>query len=275
LKPNFKYKLRYLLVFSILITACAFAKKKDSLLDYSKTAELQFIDAMDDFDDRDCTAAEPKFQDVRKDFPYSSYAVLAGLRIADCQFIQGNHAEASILFEQFLKGHPTHEDAHYAAYKKGLCYYEMIPSDIFVMPPSHERDQSATRDARMAFSQFLRVYQSSSHRESAIEILSEVVDALVRHEIYVARFYLRRDDRRAAAVRLEKVRVNFAESTLVPDAMFLQSMIYLKMDKVADAKKVLNEIITYYPKHYQSQRAKEYLYYLGTIYQNGKRGSDG
>ena len=198
-----------LLLLIALGTVSCKSKKTDSILDYSRSAELLYTEALDLFDDQDCAEAEPKFQDVRRKFPYSSFADLAELHIADCQFIQGNHAEAAVLFEQFSKAHPTHEDAHYAAYKRGLCFYEMIPSDIFILPPPHERDQSATRDARTALQSFLKTYKESPWRERAKEILSEVVDALVQHEIYVAEFYLNRDDRQAAAVRLENVRVNF------------------------------------------------------------------
>lgn len=256
----------------LLLIGCGGSKSDDSLLDYTRSAERLFLAAMDDFDDQDCINAEPKFQEVRRQFPYSRYAVLSELRIADCQFIQDNHAEAAVLYEQFVSTRPTHEDTHYAAYKRGLSFVEMIPSDIFIMPPVHERDQSATRDARMALSKFIQTYPESEWQDEASALLAKVVDALVRHEIYVAEFYLHRGDKVAAAVRLEKVRVNFQESTLVPDAMFMQAMTYLELDKIKEARQVLGEIITYYPSHYQSLRAKDYLTHLD---KTKRRGGDG
>ena len=256
----------------LLSTGCLSPKSKDSLLDYSRSAETLFLEAMDEYDDQDCVSAEPKFQEVRRKFPYSRYAVLSELRIADCQFIQDNHAEASVLYEQFVAAHPTHEEAHYAAFRRGLSFVKMIPSDVFIMPPPYERDQSATRDARNALARFIKTYPESEWQDEAQALLSEVVDALVRHEIYVAKFYLSQDDKVAAAVRLEKVRVNFQESTLVPDAMFLQAMTYLELNKTKEAKRVLGEIITYYPSHYQSLRAKDYLKHLERA---KRRGSDG
>jgi outer membrane protein assembly factor BamD len=271
-----EYKFSVFFCGLLVFTAACGAKKSDSsLLDYTKSAELLYLDALDEYEDRDCVNAEPKFQDVRRNFPYSRYAVLAELRIADCQLVQGNHSEAAVLFEQFVKAHPTHEDAHYAAYRRGVCYVEMIPKDWLIMPPPHERDQSATRDARMALSLFLKTYKDSPWRERASELLSEVVDALVRHEIYVAKFYLSREDRRAAAVRLENVRENFKESSLVPDAMFLQAITYLELNKTAEAKRVFGEIVNFYPEHHQSQRAKAYLRELGGGASLDKRGGDG
>jgi outer membrane protein assembly factor BamD len=256
----------------VVLSSCIGQKSGDSLLDYSQSAERLFVDAMDEFDDKDCVSAEPKFQEVRRQFPYSRYAVLSELRIADCQFMQDNHAEAAVLYEQFVAAHPTHEEAHYAAFRRGLSFVKMIPKDVFILPASYERDQSATRDARNALNRFLQTYPKSQWRDEAEVLLRDVVDALVRHEIYVAKFYLARDDKVAAAVRLEKVRENFKESTLVPDAMFLQAMTYLELDKIEEATRVLGEIITYYPTHYQSLMAKDYLNHLG---KGRKRGTDG
>ena len=242
---------------------------EDTLLGYSQSAEILFEEAMDEYDDRDCISAEPKFQEVRKQFPYSRYAVDAELKIADCQFIMENHAEAAVSYEQFVSLHPTHEQADYAAFRRGECFVKMIPSDVFILPPSYERDQAATRDARTALSQFLERYPKSKWQDKAKALLSDVVDALVEHEMYVAKFYLSRDDRLAAAVRLEKIRVNFAESRKVPDAMFLQAMTYLKLNRNPDAERVLREIVSYYPNHYQSKRAQEYLAILNRKKEGG------
>ena len=264
-----------LAAFVLLFSACAGRTKSDSLINYTQTAEKQFSEAMDEFDDEDCATAEKLFSEVRKQFPYSRYAVLSELRLADCQFIQGNHAEAAVMYQQFVKMHPTHEEAHYAAYKQGLSYYEMIPGDWKITPPPHERDQAATRDARAAFLYFLKTYARSPWRDRAKELLGEVVDALVRHEIYVAEFYLHHDDRRAAAVRLEGISTGFPESTLVPDAMLLQAVTFMEMDETAQAEKVLKEIIERFPRRYQSLRAKDYLQYLNLKRKSEKRGGNG
>lgn len=235
---------------------------KGGVLDYTRSARELFESAMEEFDDEDCTEAEKLFEDVRRKFPYSKYAVDAELRIADCKFSDGSFAEAAVAYQQFVKAHPTHADAGYAAFRRGFAFVEQIPGDFFIMPPSHERDQSATRDAREAFSTFLRTYPESRYRERAGEELVRVVDALVRHEMYVARFYLSRDLRKAASVRLEGIWVSFPESTLVPDAMFLQATTFLEMGEPGEARRIFEEIARRYPEHYQTKRAKDYLAHM-------------
>jgi outer membrane protein assembly factor BamD len=254
---------------------CGGRSDSDSVLDYSANAERRFLEAMDEFDDEDCTEAQPMFLDIRSEFPYSRYAKLAELRIADCKFILGNHAEAAVAYRHFVKTHPTHEDAPYAAFRRGLCYYEMIPGDYIVTPPPHERDQAATRDARVAFSGFLRTYPETPWSARAAELLSEVEDALVQHEIYVAGFYLSRDDRRAAVVRLEGVREHFPESNLVPEAMLMQATVFLEMDDIAEARRVFQDIVTHFPGHHEGRRAEDYLEHLDAKHGSQKRGGNG
>jgi outer membrane protein assembly factor BamD len=187
----------------------------------------------------------------------------------------GNFSDAATKYQEFVKAHPTHEDAHYASYRRGLSYYEMAPSDLFIMPPAHERDLAAIRDARVAFSSFFANFKESPWRERAMEIFGEVENLLVRHEIYVAGFYLSRDDRNAAAVRLEGIQNEYPDSSLVPDAMFMQAVTFLEMDKVDEARRVFGAIIKHYPDHHQSKRARKYLRYLKHKSGNSKRGENG
>jgi len=259
----------------LAVPGCNKTPAQRSLLDYSLSAEALFEEAMEEFDDEDCVDAEKLFQEVRRQYPYSRFAPLADLRMADCQFIQGNHAAAAVAYQQFIRKYPTHEETHYAAFRRGLSFVEMIPGDWLITPPPHERDQAATRDARAALGSFLGTYPRSPHRERARELLAEVENALVRHEIYVARFYRSRKHLKAAAVRLEGVRVSFPDASLVPDAMFLQARTYLQLGRPGDATRVLREIIEFYPDHYQARRAGDTLKHLDAKRGNENRGGDG
>jgi outer membrane protein assembly factor BamD len=232
---------------------------QDNMLGYAQSAEKAYEKGMDDFEDEDCAGAEKTFEEVRRKFPFSRFAPLAELRIADCQYIQGSFSSAAVSYQQFLKTHPTHEDAHYAAFKKAMSYYELIPGDYLITPPPWERDQASTRDARMAFDSFIKTYPGSANVPKATQLLEEVENALVRHEMYVAKFYLSRADRRAAAVRLQGIRTQFPSSSLVPEAMLLQAQTYLEMAQPDKARAVLEEIVAYFPAHYQSLRARQYL----------------
>ncbi|MBN2341571.1 MAG: outer membrane protein assembly factor BamD [Deltaproteobacteria bacterium] len=253
-------KTNILLVLTMsIVCSCATTKTRPSYLDYSESARLLFQDATKAFDRERWTDAQNLFNEVKAEFPYSKYAPLAELRIADCSFELGSHAEAAVGYQHFIKLYPTHPEAHYAAFRKGESYYAQIPSDWFLTPPSFEKDQTATRDARAALGHFLRVFKDSKYVPKATELYEEVEAALIRHEMYVAEFYLKRDKKKAAAVRLESVERQFPNSPLIPDAMFLKAITLLEMGKMNEAKETFNDIINLYADHPQAKRAKKYL----------------
>lgn len=248
-----------MLLFLIFIGACSSITKRPSYLDYSESARILYSDALRAFDRERWTEAQRMFGNVIAEFPYSKYAPLAELRTADCSFELGSHAEAAVGYQHFIKLYPTHPDAHYAAFKKGEAYYAQIPSDWFLTPPAFEKDQTATRDARAALGHFLRVFKNSEYVPKATELYEEVEAALVRHEMYVAAFYLKREKKKAAAVRLESVERQFPNSPVIPDAMFLKAITFLELGKKSEALETFALIIDLFENHAQAKRAQKYI----------------
>lgn len=253
-----------LAILCVAAIACSAKQKNDTYLNYSESAKVMFDNGMESFERGRWAEADKIFIEVKRQFPYSRYASYALLRIGDCHFSLGSHPEAAVSYRQFLKTYPTHEEAHYAAFRVSESYYEQIPGDWLLLPPSHERDQTATRDARSSLARFITTYPGSEHIEKAKELYIDVENALVRHEMYVAQFYLKRGRSKAAAIRLESVGRQFPGSRIVPDAMFLRAITFLKMDEVDKALEVFEDIVRLYPDDPQAKRAKAYMRSLGS-----------
>jgi len=79
------------------------------------------------------------FQEVIDNYPYSEFATLAELKIADVYFEQERFEEAGSYYQDFVELHPTHERVDYALYRQGLSAHERVKSA--------DRDQTATKDA--------------------------------------------------------------------------------------------------------------------------------
>src|SRR4029079_10420815 len=122
----------------------------------------------------------------------------------DAQFARGNYTEAIDSYKTFARLHPTHEKVEdgYVAFKIGEAYYKDMPDDVWILPPSYEKDQSAVVDAQRELNDFLKKFPDSSYAAQARKFRQEVLKRLVDHEVYVARFYLRGDHPKAAAMRL-------------------------------------------------------------------------
>ncbi len=90
-------------------------------------------------DTRDHQGAIDTFQDIIDNYPYSDYATLAELRIADAYFDQELWEEALSYYRDFSELHPDHEKVPYTILRSALAYYHQSR-------PAN-RDQTATRQA--------------------------------------------------------------------------------------------------------------------------------
>ena len=110
------------------------------------------------------------------------------VRIADCQFERGRYVESIDSYQNFVRLHPTHEKVPYALYRVGMAYHEQIPSNFFLLPPSHEKDQGAVRDAARARGDYVSRFPEDEHAEDAKKMLKDARERLMAHERYVADF---------------------------------------------------------------------------------------
>src|SRR5687767_2563830 len=158
------------------------------------TAKQNYDKGLTELKSENYQEASRYFSFVRQKFPFSKYAVLAELALADTQYKRGNYQEAIDAYKTFARLHPTHEKVEdgYVAFMICKCYVEDMPGDWFLFPPSYEKDQSAVRDAYRELSDFIDKYPDSQYLKDAKTIRLDVAARLIEHEVYVARFYLDR-----------------------------------------------------------------------------------
>lgn len=251
------------LVAVILLSACSGSQTHTGPVTYSRTAKVNYERGMVELEGKNAERARRYFKFVRREFPYSRYATLADLRLADCEFVDENWAEAASSYRRFMRLHRSHENVDHAAFRRGLAFYKMIPSDWFLVPPSFERDMSATRDALRELSGFVQQYPQSDSLPEATKLVQDCFARLARHEMYVARFYLKRGKHQAAINRTRYVEKQYSESGMVPEAMFIRGETYLNMDDREAARETFVELATRYPESPEARRAEDYLRHLG------------
>jgi outer membrane protein assembly factor BamD len=170
---------------------------------YSESAQALYEQALAELASDDFEQAILLFEQVRSRYPYSSYAALAELGVADTQFKRGRYLEAIDIYQAFLRFHPAHPRLDYASFRIGESHAKTIPSSFFLFPPPSERDQTAVRATRGALQDFLHRYPESAYVPRAQELLQEVLAVLARHEWAAARFYAKRGRWRGAALRYQ------------------------------------------------------------------------
>jgi outer membrane protein assembly factor BamD len=242
-----------------LLSVSACGSKTVSSLNYGDNARKAYAEALDDFFDDECLQAEPAFRNVRRLYPYTRFAALAELRVADCMHSEGKHAEAIQAYEQFVRYRPSHVEVPYARFMVALCQYEQIPSEWFLTPPAHEREQRNTHDALRMLRRFIIDYPKDPLVARAQRMAQHAIKLLASHELYVAKFYRARDFPMAAIGRLHTLITTYPTSGLEPEALLLLGESYLDVKDASQAKLAFSELQKRYPKSEFTSAARAHL----------------
>ncbi len=239
-----------------LATACG--GKTTGRVNYSVSAERNYDKGLEELAQKDWIAAAKYFAFIKSRFPYSKFATLAEIRLADAEFGAEQFLQAIDSYKLFMKFHPTHELVvkGYAAFRIGEAYYKMLPGDWWLLPPSHEKDQSSSEDAEEELHKFLEKYPDSPHKERAIEILDKVGKRLAAHEWYVARYYWDRDKPMGTVLRLRRLLERYKGVGYDEEAMWLLGRAYLAVGMHDRARTAWQELADTYPKHGRAADAR-------------------
>ena len=233
-------------------------KAQSGSVDYSVSAQKNYEKGLKELESKDWIAASKYFGFIKTRFPYSKYAVLAELRLADAEFGAESYLEAIDSYRLFIKFHPTHEMVAngYATYRIGEGYYKQLSGDFWMFPPSFEKDQSSTEDAANELKSFLDKYPDSKYRNDAKDILKKVGKRLADHEWYVAKYYWDKGKPMGTVLRLRRLLERFRGVGYDEDALWLLGRAYVAVDMKDRARLTWNELVTKFPNSVHTPEAK-------------------
>lgn len=240
----------------VLLSACV-STSGTGHLGYGDRAQAAYVAALTDFYDEDCLLAEPAFGEVRRQYPYSRFAALAELRIADCQFRDAKYPEAIQSYREFIRYRPSHPEVPYAHFRTGLAHFEQIPADWLLSPPSHERDQHFTQESLRLFRRFILDYPEDPLLGRAQEMVQRAVAMLAEHEFYVANFYADLGRPKAVAGRLRTLLRSYPDSGLDAAALLLLGETYLQLSDGRRARAAFEELVDRYPNSEEAGTARD------------------
>jgi outer membrane protein assembly factor BamD len=225
--------MRRVLLLALLVAAFGCGGGKSSgKVDYSVSAQMNYERGQEKLKKEDWIAAAKYFGFIKARFPYSKYAVLAELRLADAEYGAEHYLQAIDGYKQFIKFHPSHEMVKngYASFRIGQAYVEMLPGDFWLLPPAYEKDQTATSDAHRELTDFLKKYPHSPSTPKARELLTKINRRLAEHEMYVAKFYWKRDHPMGTVLRLRRLLARHSGAGYDAEALYLLGKAYLAID---------------------------------------------
>jgi outer membrane protein assembly factor BamD len=267
--------MRFAFVIAVFLAAAVCACENEApktALGYTENAKRAYDVAMEDFKAHNWVEAQNLFREVKRKYSYSKYARQAELRLADADVEQEKFADAIREYKDFVHAHRSDtEDCIYARSKMAEATFAQIP-ESFLMPASEERDQAPVIDAYKELKSFLADYPEAKSAPRMRELLGNITARLVRHELYVARFYLKRDNYDAAVARIQyalrtygeadSATVSSADSSLKAEALVLLGTTFLKMNKWTDARQAFEAVVHGYAQSPLAAEANNYLDFL-------------
>jgi len=226
---------------------------------YANAADENLRLGTEALENKDFLKAQKYFEYVRAKFPYQEAAREAELKLADLDFAREAWPEAREQYDSFIKLHPTHPKVDYAAYRAALTHVEDYPSEFFALPPSEEKDQGEIQAALLAMEDFRRQYPQSEYADDAKVQADEARKRLAEHELYVARFYQKRERWKAVAQRLEGLLKDYPGTPLEEEALFDLHDAYVRLNDTERAKQTLQRVIERLPGTPAADRARGLL----------------
>lgn len=235
-------------------------------VEYSVSAQRNYEKGLESLKREDWVAAAKYFAFIKNRFPYSKFATLSELRVADAEFGAEQYAEAIDGYRTFIRLHPTHEMVAngYASFRIGEAYYKQLTGDSWILPPAAEGDQSANEDAALELASYVDKYPQSPYREKAQEILRKVGKKLADHEWYAAQYYWKRDKPMGTVLRLRRLLERYRGVGYDEEALWLLGRAYESVAMTERARTTWQELIAKHSGHKRAAEARAALARLPT-----------
>ena len=241
----------FIIILIVFVNSCAKKEEKISIIK-EKEINLQMIDAYKEgvkaFEEGDVLFAAKKFNEAEILFPQSEWAPRSILMAAYSYYTQDYYYDAISELERFIKKYPKHKRLDYAHFLLAICYYEQIVDE--------KKDLEPLLNAKREFEFILNNYPDTDFALDSKFKLDLIKDVLASKEVYLGRYYLKKEKWIAAINRFRQV-VEFYDTTIyVEESIHRLVEIHYRLGLVDEAKKYAS-LLGY---NYQSSKWYEATY---------------
>jgi outer membrane protein assembly factor BamD len=191
------------------------------------------------FSEVDYQSAIENFQEVIDNYPYSEYATLAEIKLADVHYDRRQYPEAASYYQDFVELHPRHELVPHAVFRSGMCSFEQMSES--------DRDQTATFEAISHFRTLLRRYPEAESAEDASLRLREAEDLLAQVDLEVGQFYFDRGEYHAAVERFRRALTQFPDHTGHLTTMSMLGVALIRVGDPVQGEAILADVLASNP----------------------------
>ncbi len=181
-----------LLVFLLLLSGCSWFQTVED-----KPAQELASDGMEALKAGRYEEAIKSFEKLKDWYPFSKFAIVAELKIADAYYRLENYDEAVFAYENFENLHPRNEAIPYVIYQIGRCYFDRMDTV--------DRDQGSSRKALETFRRLNNQFPNNPFGNKIEDHINRCLKTLAGHELYVGLYYYKTKHYKAALNRFKTV----------------------------------------------------------------------
>ncbi len=236
-------RLAVLLLTAALGGCGIFGKEIDETEGWS--AAKLYAEAASEMDSGSYTRAVELYEKLEARYPFGRYAMQAQLDAAYANYRADEPEAAIAAADRFIKLYPQNPYVDYAYYLKGIVNYNRSVGflDKYIPTDPSQRDPGAALDAFADFSELVRLFPDSKYAADARQRMVYLRNNLARHDVNVARYYMKRGAYMAAANRANYVIERFQRTPAVQDALEVLVDAYRALGEeklAADTQRVLD-----------------------------------
>ena len=239
------------IILIIFLNSCSKKEEKISKIQ-EKELRLQMIDAYKEgvkaLEEGDVLFAAKKFNEAEILFPQSEWASKSILMAAYSYYIQDYYYDAISELDRFIKNYPKDQRLNYAHFLLAMCYYEQIVDE--------KKDLGPLLNAQKEFKFIIKNYPNSDFALDSKFKLDFINDVLASKEIYLGRYYIKREKWIAAINRFKQVVEHYDSTVYVEEALHRLVELHYRLGLVDESKKYAN-LLGY---NYQSSKWYEASY---------------
>ena len=202
-----------LLILSILIVSCS-KEEKISIIE-EENVEAQMIEAFEtgyqELINGDTLYAAKKFNEAELLYPQSQWAPKAALMAGYTYYSDNYYGDAIFEIERYLKTYPNHKNVDYGHFLLAMCYYETIIDE--------KRDLEPLLKAKRKFEFVMNNFPNTDFSMDSKFKLELISDKLAAKQMYVAKYYLKKEKWIPAINRYKKIVEDYSTTIYVEEAL--------------------------------------------------------
>ena len=180
-------------------------------------------------DEGDALYAAKHFTDAELLFPQSEWAPKSLLMAAYSYYSQDYFADAIAELERFIKTYPQSNRLDYAYFLLATCYYEKIIDE--------KKDLEPLIKAKETFKFVIQEYPSTDFALDAKFKLNLIDETLAGKEMYIGRYYIKKEKWIAAINRFKYVVDNYSSTIYIEEALHRLVELHYKIGLIEESKK--------------------------------------